>query len=82
MPGQNSGTRRASWVSGQQQLVIGRVIALLRSRGEMAILLVQQYFDFVHALAQRIAVMDCGEIVLSGRREELDEHDVRRRLPV
>jgi len=61
---------------------IGRVIALLRARGGMAILLVEQYFDFAHALAQRIAVMDRGDIVLDGRREELDEHDVRRRLSV
>ncbi len=61
---------------------IGRVIALLRSRGEMAILLVEQYFDFAQELAQTIAVMDRGDIVLSGRREELDEADVRRRLSV
>jgi urea transport system ATP-binding protein len=61
---------------------IGRVIALLRSRGEMAILLVEQYFDFAHELAQTIAVMDRGDIVLSGSRDELDEHDVRRRLSV
>jgi urea transport system ATP-binding protein len=61
---------------------IGRVISLLRSRGEMAILLVEQYFDFAHELAQRIAVMDRGDIVLWGTRDELDEHDVRRRLSV
>jgi urea transport system ATP-binding protein len=61
---------------------IARVIALLRSRGEMAILLVEQYFDFAHELAQTIAVMDRGDIVLSGSRDELDEHDVRRRLSV
>jgi len=61
---------------------IGRVIALLRSRGEMAILLVEQYFDFAKELAQTIAVMDRGDIVLAGRREELDEADVRRRLSV
>jgi urea transport system ATP-binding protein len=61
---------------------IGRVIDLLRSRGEMAILLVEQYFDFAQALAQTIAVMDRGDIVLSGRREDLDEADVRRRLSV
>jgi urea transport system ATP-binding protein len=61
---------------------IGRVIALLRERGEMAILLVEQYFDFAQALAQRIAVMDRGDIVLAGRREELDEHEVRRRVSV
>jgi len=61
---------------------IGRVIALLRGRGEMAILLVEQYFDFARNLAQRIVVMDRGDIVLAGRREELDEADVRRRLSV
>ena len=61
---------------------IGRVIDLLRGRGEMAILLVEQYFDFAQQLAQRIAVMDRGDIVLAGRREELDEQDVRRRLSV
>ena len=61
---------------------IGRVIGLLRGRGEMAILLVEQYFDFARDLAQTIAVMDRGDIVLSGRREELDEREVRRRLSV
>jgi urea transport system ATP-binding protein len=61
---------------------IGRVIALLRARGDMAILLVEQYFDFAHELAQTMVVMDRGDIVLSGRREDLDEADVRRRLSV
>ena len=61
---------------------IGRVIALLRQRGDMAILLVEQYFDFAHELAQTIIVMDRGDVVLSGKREELDEYDVRRRLSV
>jgi urea transport system ATP-binding protein len=61
---------------------IGRVIELLRDRGTMAILLVEQYFDFARDLAQRIVVMDRGDIVLNGRREELDEQDVRRRLSV
>ncbi len=61
---------------------IGRVIALLRARGTMAILLVEQYFDFARDLAQRIAVMDRGDIVVNSTREELDEQDVRRRLSV
>ena len=61
---------------------IGRVIALLRSRGTMAIVLVEQYFDFAQELAQTMVVMDRGDVVLSGRREELDEADVRRRLSV
>jgi urea transport system ATP-binding protein len=61
---------------------IGRIISLLRERGDMAILLVEQYFDFARDLAQRIVVMDRGDVVLAGRREELDEQDVRRRLSV
>jgi urea transport system ATP-binding protein len=61
---------------------IGRVITLLRERGTMAILLVEQYFDFAQELAQTIVVMDRGDVVLSGRREDLDEADVRRRLSV
>ena len=61
---------------------IGRVIALLRERGEMAILLVEQYFEFARELAQRIAVMERGEIMLEGKLAELDEQDVRRRLSV
>jgi urea transport system ATP-binding protein len=61
---------------------IGRVIALLRSRGDMAILLVEQYFDFAQELAQTMVIMDRGDVVLSGRREDLDEADVRRRLSV
>ncbi len=61
---------------------IGRVIALLRGRGDMAILLVEQYFDFAQELAQTMVIMDRGDIVLAGRREDLDEADVRRRLSV
>ncbi len=61
---------------------IGRVITLLRGRGTMAILLVEQYFDFAHELAQHIAVMDRGSIVLDGPTEQLDAQDVRRRLSV
>jgi urea transport system ATP-binding protein len=61
---------------------IGRVIALLRARGDIAILLVEQYFDFAQELAQTMVVMDRGDIVLAGRREDLDEADVRRRLSV
>jgi urea transport system ATP-binding protein len=61
---------------------IGRVIALLRGRGDMAILLVEQYYDFARELSQTIAVMDRGDIVLAGPTAALDEADVRRRLSV
>ena len=61
---------------------IGRVITLLRSRGEMAILLVEQYYDWARDLAQTMAVMDRGDIVLSGAPDTLDEAQVRRHLSV
>ena len=61
---------------------IGRVIALLRSRGDMAVLLVEQYYDFARELADTLAVMDRGDIVLSGAPGTLDEAEVRRRLSV
>jgi urea transport system ATP-binding protein len=61
---------------------IGRVITLLRERGQMAILLVEQYYDFARELAQNMAVMDRGDIVLQGPTGSLDEAEVRRRLSV
>lgn len=61
---------------------IERVIGLLRDRGDMAILLVEQYFEFARDLADTYAVMERGEIVLSGTREEMVESDVRRYLTV
>jgi len=61
---------------------IGRVISLLRDRGDMAILLVEQYFEFAKELADTFHVMDRGEIVLSGKADEMDEDDVRRHLTV
>ncbi|MFT8242635.1 urea ABC transporter ATP-binding subunit UrtE [Roseomonas sp. BN140053] len=61
---------------------IGRVIALLRARGEMAILLVEQYFDFAFELGQSLAVMERGEVVIAGRKEALDRAEVLRRVSV
>lgn len=61
---------------------IGRVISLLRDRGDMAILLVEQYFEFAKDLADTFHVMDRGEIVLSGKADEMDEDDVRAHLTV
>ena len=61
---------------------IGQVIARLRDRGNMAILLVEQYYEFARDLADRFAVMDRGEIVLAGGKEQIIEDDVRRYLVV
>jgi len=48
----------------------------------MAILLVEQYFGFARDLAAAYLVMQRGEVVLSGRREEMDEIAVRSYLTV
>jgi urea transport system ATP-binding protein len=61
---------------------IEAVIRRLAARGGMAILLIEQYFDFARALADSFAVMERGEVVLSGRREDMVEADVRRLLTV
>jgi len=61
---------------------IARAIDYLRSKGDMAILLVEQYFEFARDLADRFFVMDRGEVVLSGTREDMVEDDVRRWLSV
>jgi urea transport system ATP-binding protein len=61
---------------------IERVIRDLATRGDMAILLVEQYFEFARDLAASFLVMERGEIVASGRREEMDEAMVRSHLTV
>ena len=61
---------------------IERVIRSLAERGNMAILLVEQYFEFASDLAASYLVMQRGEIVLSGRREDMDEVAVRSYLTV
>ena len=61
---------------------IGRAISYLRDKGGMAILLVEQYFDFAYELADTMVVMDRGEIVVAGLKNDLDADDVKRRLTV
>ena len=61
---------------------IQNVISLLRNRGGMAVLLVEQYFEFARDLADNYLVMDRGEGVLSGLGAEMDEAEVRRYLTV
>lgn len=61
---------------------IERVIRTLAARGDMAIVLVEQYFEFARDLAASYFVLQRGEIVLSGRREEMDEAAVRRYLTI
>ena len=61
---------------------IGRVIRCCGKRGDMAILLVEQYFEFARELADRIAVMDRGEIVIDEPTASIDADLVRRQISV
>jgi urea transport system ATP-binding protein len=61
---------------------IGRAISYLRGRGDMAIVLVEQYFDFARELADRFIVLERGAVVAAGGRAELDGDDVRARMAI
>ena len=61
---------------------IGRAISYLRDEGRMAIILVEQYFDFARELADHYAVMERGEVVLAGEGKTMVESEVRRYLTV
>ncbi len=61
---------------------IGRAIDYLRGKGDMAIVLVEQYFDFARELADDFFVMDRGAVVLAGNRASMVEQDVRRHMSV
>lgn len=50
---------------------IGEVIQLLRGQGEMAIILVEQYFDFAYALGDHFVVLRRGAVVMSGDKETI-----------
>lgn len=51
---------------------IGRAIETLRGRGDMAIVLVEQFFEFAWDLADFITVLDRGEVRMQGPRDALD----------
>ena len=61
---------------------IGRAIDYLRGKGDMAILLVEQYFEFARDLADDFFVLDRGAVVLSGDRGSMVEKDVRAHMSV
>ncbi|MBS1173529.1 MAG: urtE [Proteobacteria bacterium] len=61
---------------------IERVIRALAQSGEMAIVLVEQYYDFARSLADQYLVMERGEIVLRGTGADMDKDNVRDRLAV
>ncbi len=56
---------------------IERVIRTLSQRGDMAILLVEQYYDFARALADHYLVMSRGQIVKQGAGKDMDLDNIR-----
>jgi urea transport system ATP-binding protein len=64
---------------------IGRAIEYLRDQAGMAVVLVEQYFDFARDLSDSFVALDRGEVVMRGSRADLTgarEHEVRRWLTV
>ena len=61
---------------------IERVIRALAATGEMAILLVEQYYDFACSLADQYLVMERGEIIARGRGADMEADGVRALLAV
>ena len=61
---------------------IGNAIRSLAARGNMAILLVEQYYDFAKDLADHYVVLQRGEVIKSGLGESMDNDDVRQYLAV
>ena len=61
---------------------IGKVIDYLRDQGSMAIVLVEQYFDFAYARADRFTVLQRGAVTLSGTKAEIDEDRIRQTVSV
>jgi len=56
---------------------IERVIKMLSERGDMAILLVEQYYDFAEALADHYMVMSRGQVVKSGLGSDMQADNIR-----
>ncbi|MFN0038101.1 MAG: urea ABC transporter ATP-binding subunit UrtE [Burkholderiales bacterium] len=61
---------------------IERVIKALSARGEMAILLVEQYYDFARELANQYVVLQRGEVVAQGAGARMEQDNVRAFLSV
>jgi len=61
---------------------IERAIRTLAATGEMAILLVEQYYDFARSLADHYLVMERGEIIARGLGADMEKDGVRALLSV
>lgn len=53
---------------------IGEVIKLLRDTGDMAIVLVEQYFEFAYDLADHFVVLQRGEVLMAGEKSSIPKN--------
>jgi urea transport system ATP-binding protein len=61
---------------------IGRVIRMLADRGDMAIVLVEQYYDFAQELADDYIVMERGEVIARGLGKDMQANGVRQLVAI
>jgi urea transport system ATP-binding protein len=61
---------------------IGRVIRMLAGRGDMAILLCEQYYDFAEELADAYLVMERGEVIAQGPGAEMQDKGIRKLVSI
>jgi urea transport system ATP-binding protein len=61
---------------------IGRVIRMLADRGDMAIVLVEQYYDFAEELADDYIVMERGEVIARGLGKDMKANGVRQLVAI
>lgn len=61
---------------------IGQVIGYLRDEGKMAIVLVEQYFEFAYGLADRFCVLERGEVKMAGDRQSVSKDSLRAAVSV
>lgn len=61
---------------------IGEVLRYLRGQGGMAIVLVEQYFEFAHGLADQVYVLRRGAVSASGRIGDFDKGALRSAVSV
>jgi urea transport system ATP-binding protein len=61
---------------------IGRVIRMLANRGNMAIVLVEQYYDFAQELADHYVVMERGAVIASGHGQDMEANGVRKLVAI
>ena len=61
---------------------IGRVIRMLADRGDMAILLCEQYYDFAEELADEYLVMERGEVIARGPGSEMAAKGIRQLVAI